>query len=163
MGLDGEINYLGHAFNRLFNLRLLANYQPHYYIKQPGVANQDLANTYINQNNVANPMWRATAMMHVEPSSRFTVDLRERWRSSMRVNSDPTVFYTAGINTVFYTDLTVTAKVFDQGKVEIYGNITNLFNTAPRPAQAGTLPGMGWMQGDDHIDRYFTIGASARC
>jgi outer membrane receptor protein involved in Fe transport len=115
------------------------------------------------------PKLRLTAFINYTTSD-FSIDVMERWRSSLRQstneqeNSGPGTYYAIPrVPSVAYTDLTFTAFIGkDKGK-QLFLSVQNVFDKQP-PAYviagfSGT-PGFQYpsVVGDDVIGRYFTVG-----
>lgn len=162
-GFDGELNYATRLFNRPASLRLFTTWQPHLRYYQPGLPIYDAggaANGAPGQ-MTPTPAVRINGMVHVEPTSWMSLDVRERWRSGMRYNANPTLVFAQRIAPVGYTDLTATFKVPGE-RFEMFVNVQNLWDKSPPASQYGTLPGQGFAGGDDFIGRYFTVGVRSK-
>lgn len=162
-GVDAEVNYATHLFNRPASLRMFTTWQPHLRYYQPGLPVYDAggaANGAPGQ-MTPTPGIRINGMVHVEPTSWFALDVRERWRSGMRYNANPTLVFAQRIAPVGYTDLTATFKV-PGDRFEMFVNIQNLLDKSPPASQYGTIPGQGFAGSDDYIGRYFTVGVRSK-
>ncbi|MBC2664019.1 TonB-dependent receptor [Novosphingobium flavum] len=164
-GVDAEMNYATELFGRPASLRTLVSYQPNlWYGQQPGTtaATQSFnaagtSNADGTVNSVA-PKWRVNASVHVEPTEWLSVDVRERWRSAMRYNPILTTFFAQRIASAAWTDLSLTFKLPEDPRFQLFFNVSNLFDKTPPAYQTGILPGQGYVPGDDYIGRYFTTG-----
>ncbi len=169
-GIDAEANYRSTLFGRPASARLLATYQPHIYYFLPDFANvQDTAGVaYPQIGGLPAPVWKASLAVSFSPFERWTVDISERYRSKLRWTSDPVQTELGGVNSVAYTNLTVThAMPIAGGQASIFFNVQNLFDTDPPPAGtlAGTFPGSfpgTYAVGDDVLGRYYTLGVRFR-
>jgi outer membrane receptor protein involved in Fe transport len=123
-----------------------------------------------------------TLIGNYTPIDNLRVSVLEKWRSSLRQIGTSTtaansvspaivaaVYSQPPVPAIAYTDLTVTYTLKqDIGNTDLFFSITNLFNQQPVPV-AGTgggsgVPGLfgGYVQGDDTIGRYFTMGLKFR-
>jgi outer membrane receptor protein involved in Fe transport len=94
------------------------------------------------------------------PIPSLNVNLRERWRSSLRPNLTTTQYYNVDVASVAYTDLNLGYKVPGWGgDHEIFLNVQNLFDKAPPVYGGGDL---GWTYQDDPIGRYVTVGVRGK-
>jgi outer membrane receptor protein involved in Fe transport len=170
-GADIELGYRTAIANRPLSLRLLTTYQPHLIYKQPGLADFDYAGSWFGTNGLqSNPRWRATAFVSFKPTDSFALALQERWRSSMpKVDGAPDfaaapAYYSGSpIKSIAYTNLNVTyTPKIGTGKLDLFLNVQNLFNTEPPQAGFWGNPNPGGfgevLAGDDVIGRYLTAG-----
>lgn len=163
-GIDTEVNYQFSVGNESqILLRGLLGYQPQLdQILVPGAAVQHLSGAASIQQGSGIPTWRATAFVTYS-NPNFAVDIQERWRSSLRQNSDPSLVYAIGkVPSVAYTDLTLTAFIGKDKGRQIYLSVQNVFDKSPPPynAVSGTpLFQYPLVTGDDLLGRYFTVGA----
>lgn len=171
-GIDAEINYtVPVGSDGQISLRGLAGYQPQFTsILLPGTAPQILAGAAAIQQSGGVPKLRLTAFLNYT-NSNFSVDVMERWRSSLRQstnaqeNTTPGTFYAIPkVPSVAYTDLTFTAFIGkDKGK-QLFFSVQNLFDKQPPVYVTAGYSGTPNFQypsvvGDDVIGRYFTVGA----
>jgi outer membrane receptor protein involved in Fe transport len=165
-GIDGEINYaFGIGSDGKMALRGLVGYQPKFTsVLLPGTPAQELAGVASIQFGAGVPKWRLTGYASYS-NSDFAVDVQERWRSSLRRDTDPTLVFADGkVPSVAYTDVTLTAYLGKDKGRQIYLSVQNLFDKQPPAytvsASAGT-PAFQFpaVTGDDVIGRYFTVGA----
>ena len=115
----------------------------------------------------ASPVWRTSFLARYSPFTNFTVDLMERWRSSLAwgpKQSPPYQFLMPPIASFATTDLNLSYlfKYDNGGQTELFFNIINLFDKTP-PAAAffnNNAPGVaqGFAIGDDPQGRYYTVG-----
>jgi iron complex outermembrane receptor protein len=168
-GIDFEANYRSELFGRPMMLRLLTTWQPHLIIKQPGIVDNDYAGVAFGTNGIqATPKWRVTGIFNFQPAQGVTVNILERWRSSLRYNSNPTVVQGGpNIRSIGYTNLGVNFDVPNgANKFEFFMNISNLFNTNPPQAGFWGNPNPGqfgeFVLGDDILGRYYTAGVKVK-
>lgn len=166
-GADLEMNWSSEAFGRRFQVRGLATYQPHIYYRTPALATVDMGGVAFGTNGLtASPEWRLTGFVRAEVTDNLSVDLMQRWRSSMKLSGDPTqVWVNNHVASVGYTNLNVNYRFEHKtlGDVNMFFNVQNLFDKEPPAAAffgANTIPGLfgGWPIGDDPMGRYFTLG-----
>jgi iron complex outermembrane recepter protein len=168
-GIDGEVNY---TFNvggdgRIL-LRGLVGYQPQLTtILVPGATPQLGAGAAATQSTGGVPKLRLTAFVGYS-NSDFSVDLQQRWRSSLKWNPDRTlIFSEPDVPSVAYTDATFTFFPGKDKDKQIFFSVQNLFDKNPPPyLTAGTsgTPAFSFpaTTGDDIIGRYFTVGAKMK-
>lgn len=170
LGLDFEANYAGTLFDRAMSLRLLTAWQPHVYYRQPGLETVDQGGVAFGPLGLAStPAVRVSGFFRFQPAEGFTVNVVQRWRSSMKLGGDPTQvwasnhmasFATTGVNLAY--DLEAGG-----GDVQLFFNVENLFDATPPPGAFsgnGTRAGLrdGYAPGDDPRGRFFSIGARMR-
>jgi outer membrane receptor protein involved in Fe transport len=166
-GVDTELDVKGQIAGRAFSLRALATYMPNLIYSAPGVR-VDLAGTNglafgVNQS----PKWRANIQLNYSLFEGLDLSASERWRSSMRFQSDPTKVEVGHVASVAYTNLNASYALPKWPKSTIFLNIQNLFDRMP-PRAGSVNPGFpggsgdGWAIGDDVVGRYFTFGVRAR-
>lgn len=171
-GIDAELNYsFGIGSDGQMSLRGLVGYQPKFTsILLPGTAPQVLAGAAAIQQQGGVPKLRLTGFVNYT-NKNFSVDIMERWRSSLRQstneheNTTPGTFYAIPrVPSVAYTDLTLTAFIGqDKGK-QMFLSIQNVFDKKPPVYLIAGFSGTPNFQypsvvGDDVIGRYFTVGA----
>jgi iron complex outermembrane recepter protein len=161
MGADIETNYQTRIKGHPVAFRLFASYQPHIYYRQPGVQTIDMGDAAGITTN-ASPSWRLTGTIDGEVAENVALELRERWRNSMRMQGDPTLYFTSRLPSIGYTDVNLTAYLDKDHKKEFFLNVTNLFNAMPPLYTTSTSPGQSYALGDDPIGRYFTVGLRAK-
>lgn len=170
-GADLEANYSATVLNRPLSLRFFETYQPHLIQKVPGLTTVDLAGVAFYANAVqATPVYRWTMTAMYSPVQNFTVNVMERWRSSLAWTPTPQtqIVSTPRIPSVGYTDLTLAYQMNPgSGQLEIFFNVLNLLNKQPPPAAYLGSNGAvgqfgGFVYGDDPIGAYFTLGARWR-
>ncbi len=169
-GVDLELNYATRLWDRRVTLRALATYQPHLILNYGALgllpASDDLAG-FADGGTAANlptPKWRGTIFAGVEPVDGVNIDASFRWRKSLGVNANQNWSYRVPAYGI--VNLNVSWDVISDGakRVQVFGNVSNLFNHAP-PLLPGTgIPGgFGqWPIGDDWIGQYFTGGVRFR-
>ena len=165
-GVDAEVNYrFAVGANSRITLRGLVGYQPQLTtILAPGLPPQVGSGAAAIQGTGGVPKWRLTGFITFD-SPHWSLDIQERWRSSLKPDVNQSVVYAiADIPSVAYTDLTLTAKIDQDGKKQIFFSVQNLFDKAPpvfvTAATSGT-PNFSFpaVSGDDILGRYFTVGA----
>ena len=163
-GIDTEVNYQFSVGNEgMISLRGLVGYQPKLdQTLVPGAPTTHLAGAGSLQAGSGIAKWRVTGFVSYM-NSNFSVDVQERWRSSLNQNADPKLVYAIPkIPSVAYTDLTLTAFVGKNKGRQLFLTVQNLFDKAPPPysAVSGTpLFQYPLNNGDDLLGRYFTVGA----
>jgi outer membrane receptor protein involved in Fe transport len=167
-GIDGEINYGFNAAGGRVSLRGLVGYQPELTtLLAPGLPAQIGAGAAASQGVGGVPVWRLTGFASYS-NDLFSVDVQERWRSSLGWDSNPAVIYAIPrIAAVAYTDLTLTANIGADRNKQVFLSISNLFDQQPpiylTSGTSGT-PAFSFpaVVGDDIVGRYFTLGARMR-
>jgi outer membrane receptor protein involved in Fe transport len=163
-GADMEINYASRWRDKPYSLRLLTSYQPHNVQDNPLTGRVENAGYF-----GSSPILRSSLLASISPRENWKVSILERWRHSMlwvpRQSAPlPTlVVAMPDISPVFYTNLNVgyTLKRDGGDQIELYTNITNLFDREPPVSAAynNVQPGsFGVVPGDDVIGRFYTIG-----
>ena len=170
-GADIELNYKTSLASHPLSLRLLSTYQPHLVYKQPGLANFDYGGVAFGTNGIqASPVWRVTGFVNYRATDSLSIGIMERWRSSLKMHADPTVVVSpsAGVKSVAFTNLNVAyePKLQSSTKLQVFLNVSNLFNTEPPQAGFWGNPNPGqfgeFAQGDDVIGRYYTVGVKVK-
>ncbi|MDB5706980.1 MAG: TonB-dependent receptor [Sphingomonas bacterium] len=100
----------------------------------------------------------------------FSLDLQLRYSGPQKRSDSATVIYVDSVMPAnYYTDINLAYDigVGGKGKAQLFFNVGNLFDQAPRvsPASSRTsTPGTGtpYVSGDDIIGRYFTSGVRFR-
>ncbi len=159
-GADLEVNYSQPAFGGNFAARGLVSWQPHLTTQQ-FVGAPILDNAGVG----GNPKVRLAAFLKYTKGD-FSVDVLQRWMGGREWNADRNLVYADGkLPSQYYTALTLG---YQFPKVNVFLNITNLFDRQPTPygnvGGASSVPGLfgGFMPGEDTIGRYFTLGFRAR-
>ncbi|RVU03207.1 TonB-dependent receptor [Novosphingobium umbonatum] len=168
-GLDADINYATRVAGRPVSLRVMTTWQPEIiYGQQPGASGTPVSfnaagasNANGTVNNIA-AKWRVNANLHVEPTNWMTTDLRARWRSGYRYNPDQSTYFAQAVPAAMWLDTSVTFKLPDSDRYQLFFNVQNLLDKAPPPYQTGILPGQGFVPGDDFIGRYFLAGVRVK-
>jgi outer membrane receptor protein involved in Fe transport len=144
-------------------------YQPHIVYATTGLPSQDMGGVAFSSNNLmASPRVRATLLARYSPVENFTVDVMEKWRSKLRQVAEPSIVSSSDIPTVAYTNLNLDYRMErGGGEAQVFLNIQNLFDRDPPPGAfygANTAPGLygGYVNGDDVIGRYYTLGLRYR-
>lgn len=168
-GIDFEANYATHLFDRPLSLRVLATWQPVLKQVTPGLADQNVAGyAYSTINGLGTtPKWRLTGFLTYSPTDEFRFTLTQRWRSSLKWNADPTLYYNEPkIPSFGWTNLNLSftpRSAFKQS--EFYINIQNLFDVkSPIATNSTANPGVigAYISTDDYIGRYFTAGVKLK-
>ena len=170
-GADLEANYGATVFNHPLTLRFFESYQPHLIQKVPGLTTVDLAGVAFYANAVqATPVYRWTMTGMYSPVRDFTINVMERWRSSLAWTPTPAqqIVSNSRIPSVGYTDLTLSYLMHPaDSQLEVFFNVQNLFNKQPPPgAYLGANGAVGqfggFVYGDDPMGAYFTLGVRFR-
>jgi outer membrane receptor protein involved in Fe transport len=167
-GIDGEANYRFPVGSGRMTLRGLVNYQPHYdAILAPGFPALDLAGAASTQATGGAPKVRLTMLADYSTTS-WSFSLQERWRNSLKWDTNPTVIYALPkVHSVAYTDVTVARRFGAESRVEAFLSVQNLFDKAPplylTNGTSGT-PNFSFpaTTGDDVIGRYMTAGVKLK-
>jgi outer membrane receptor protein involved in Fe transport len=147
--------------------RGLLGYQPHYVTQTvPGGPSTEVSGA-INgryQGAVQLPKYRFTGFVGYGVGA-VSVDVVERWRSSVRRDADPNLVFADGkVASIAYTDLTLHYQLGSKLKNStVFLSVQNLFD---KSAPIFTIPNdtlVGWggapiLYQDDEIGRYFTVG-----
>jgi outer membrane receptor protein involved in Fe transport len=155
-GLDLELNYARPAWGGNVSARGLVSYQPHLTTQQfPGAVILDDAGV-----NTA-PKVRLAAFLKYKYQD-FSVDVLQRWMGGREWNNDRSLLYAEpDLPSIAYTAVTFSYQL---PKLNAFLNVTNLFDKQPTPfgatGGAASVPGLfgGFVQGEDILGRYFTIG-----
>jgi outer membrane receptor protein involved in Fe transport len=114
------------------------------------------------------PVWKASLFLSYKLNDQWSIDLSERFRSSLEFSSHPTELESGNISSVAYTNLTVSYDVpTPLARVSTFLNVQNVFDKDPPPAGSlnnqfpGSFPS-NYAVGDDVLGRYFTLGIQAR-
>ena len=162
-GVDFETNYATRLFGRPMSLRLLTDWQPHVYYRQPGVTTIDQGGVAFGPLGLgAGPSIRLDGFFHYQATDHVSVDLMERWRNPMKLGGDPTQHWVYNHIAAFGT-FGVNLAWDDGQRLQYYANVQNLFNAAPPPggySGNGTRAGLrdGFALGDDPRGRFYTLG-----
>jgi outer membrane receptor protein involved in Fe transport len=170
-GVDVEANHSLNLGAGQLALRGLLAYQPHYKMKAlPGAPELEVSGAINGLFNgaVQLPRYRFTGFANYT-IGQFSVDLVQRWRSSIDRSADKTLVFADGkIPSVAYTDVTLKYRPSLGIKMtEFFLSVQNLFDkAAPLYSAPGqSLPGWGGFPSlyrDDSIGRYFTVGLRAQ-
>ncbi|MBC2665378.1 TonB-dependent receptor [Novosphingobium flavum] len=167
-GLDLEVNYQGELFARPFSTRLFVNHQPKLTFRTTNSVLEHAGVAYDTGSLYPSPKWSATALFHIKPTDSFSVDVMERWRSTLTHQVSPAQIWTNPLVPSFYTtNLNLNWTVEGgRGKFDFFVNVQNLLDRTPPPAAYynSPQPGQfgGWAIGDDPMGRYFTFGVRWR-
>ncbi len=164
-GADLELNYRMEVASRPLNLRLLTAWQPHIYYRQPGIETRDQGGAAFGPlGAAATPAWRVSAIAQMKLTDQFSIDLLQRWRSSMRVSGIASeVWVNNRISSFSTTNVTFGYVPDTKMQWQFYLNIQNIFDKEPPGGGFtgnGTRAGLrdGYAAGDQVLGRYFTAG-----
>jgi outer membrane receptor protein involved in Fe transport len=159
-GEDLEINYARQMFNRPFAFRLFIEQQPHNYTDIPGTPTTDSAGAAAPAGSPGEPATRILASVNFDLFPSWSVNLDERWRSSLNPSSDPTQFYNIRVASVGYTDIDLSHKMQAfRSDLQVFLHVQNLFDKMP-PVFANNNTAYSF--GDDPVGRYVTIGVRGK-
>jgi len=168
-GIDFELNYATRLAEHPLSLRVLTTFQPTLKQSTPGFAESDVAGyAYSTVGLGTTPKWRVTALLNYNLTDNVRLTLIERWRSSLRFNADPTLFYVDDKISAFgwtNMNLSFTPKRNWAKDLEFYVNVTNLFDQkSPIAINSSSDTGRfgAYISTDDFVGRYFTTGIRAR-
>ena len=166
-GADFEVNYATEVGTGRMTFRGLVGFQPHYVAQTvPGGPAFEVSGAINGRYNgaVQLPRYRFTGFVGYSVG-QASVDVVERWRSSVRRDADPSLVFADGkVASVAYTDLTLNYQLGEKLKNSaVFLSVQNLFD---KQAPIVTIPNdtlVGWGGGpilyqDDEIGRYFTVG-----
>ncbi|OHD04849.1 MAG: hypothetical protein A2095_02895 [Sphingomonadales bacterium GWF1_63_6] len=167
-GVDADMNYRTSLGGGTLSLRGLLTYQPTLETVQfVGATPINAAGAAGQQNVVGQAKWRTSALVGYATDS-FSIDVQERWRSSLKQNGNPLlVFSDPKVPAVAYTDLNLTFYPGKDKNKQFFISVQNLFDKKPpvfiSPSFASN-PGFYYpaVNGDDVVGRYFTIGVRGR-
>jgi outer membrane receptor protein involved in Fe transport len=165
-GIDIEASYnIRFGGSQNLNLRALANYIDK-YTTQSSVPSpvQQLAGFSDGPETPALPTWRGTLSAQYS-TENFSLSVQERIVG--RIKTGPQFVYaTKAMPTVYYTDVTVTAKVpGSEGSSELFLTVNNLFDKQPPlfPDRINSGVFYPTLQSVyDVMGRYFTAGVRLR-
>jgi iron complex outermembrane receptor protein len=167
-GVDVEVNYSTSLAGGTFALRGLLSYQPeNVTVNFRGSTPLDRAGA---SDGRGQPRYRVTSFIHYDRRGA-AIDILQRWHSSTRQSSDPTlVFDAAPVAATAYTDLTLSYELkAGQGfSARPFLTIQNLWDKQPPPyvstGAQSSVPGffVPVTNGDDPVGRYFTAGVRIR-
>jgi iron complex outermembrane receptor protein len=165
-GVDTELNYHHPIFDHNFSARLLVNWQPHLIYDQGVGGIADVGGAADGVGGLpAIPNFKGTLQLNYAVAQQWLVSVQERYRNALRQNGNSALIFDFGKQPpVFYTDVNFSYKPeVRRGNLEFYLNVRNFFNKQPDPwassgggSQIGSFG--GWLQGDDPMGRYMTIG-----
>ncbi len=165
-GIDTELNYRRSIAGRPFSTRLLLNYQPHLIYDLTPAPIVDVGGAADGVNVLAaTPNIKGLLQISYDVVENFTVTLQERARNAVTQNGNESLIIVPNsVRGAWYTDLNLNYKMKPGGgDLDVFLNIRNLINTPPDPwastggtGQIGTFG--GWLQGDDPMGRYYTLG-----
>lgn len=167
-GVDMEMNYQSNLGEGRLSLRGMLTYQPKLETVQfAGSTPINAAGAAGQQGVAGQAKWRASAIVSYALDS-FSVDVQERWRSSLKQSGNPLLVYSdPKVPAVAYTDLNLAFYPGADKNKQFFVSVQNLFDQeAPvfiSPAFASN-PGFYYpaANGDDVIGRYFTIGVRGK-
>lgn len=164
-GIDFDLSYSAKLGGGNLGMRVLATRMIDFIDRIGTVSTQGVG--FVNAaNNTALPKWRGNLQLTYD-TDRFGVFVQERYIGGYdQMPFIPgNIFAQPHVISVFYTDLTLKAKVkTGDSAFEIYGTVNNLFNRRPPflPNRFAanlafpTVPGLY-----DLDNRYFTVGVKA--
>jgi outer membrane receptor protein involved in Fe transport len=163
-GIDAEISYAFDAGPGRFSVRGLVGYQPELATTlAPGLPEMDASGVAAIQATGGVAEWRLAAFISYSADA-WSVDLQERWRSSLKWDTNPSLVYDIpDVASVAYTDLSLTGKLGSERNVELFLSVQNLFDEDPplylTSGTSGT-PAFSFpaVSGDDVLGRYYTAG-----
>ncbi|MGH2347040.1 MAG: hypothetical protein ACRDG4_17575, partial [Chloroflexota bacterium] len=166
-GADLNFEYVREVLQRPFSMRILANYQPHIYYRQPATPTVDMGDAAWGPNGLtASPSVQLTAFFAYEPTQNLLVNLTEHWRNAMKESGiTGQVWLDNHVPSFGTTSLTVSydlRKALGVGDSHLFVTVENLFNTdSPPTSFYGKGSDAGYIYGfsDDPVGRYFTVGA----
>ncbi len=164
-GIDAEANYNTALGAGNLNLRGLLAWQPKATSRNfPG-------SPLLNRAGAAGlPIWRITGFINYDIND-FSINLQERFNSSTRRSSDPTLVFDAPrVSARAYTDVTVSYRLraANNMSAQIFLTVQNLLDQDPYPfvnvGAPSTVPGffVPATNGNDPIGRFFTAGVRFR-
>jgi iron complex outermembrane receptor protein len=165
-GLDAEAGYATKIYDQPVSVRVLANWQPHIYYIQPGVATIDQGDAGWGQNGLMpSPSVQLAAFFDYQPTDWIKLDLFEHYHNHFqRSGVAGQVFTDPYVGSFATTNITAT---FDTGPVwkadasSVYVSITNLFNATPPLSgyySGTTSAGAAYEFSDDPTGRAFLVG-----
>ncbi|AUN32644.1 TonB-dependent receptor plug domain-containing protein [Niveispirillum cyanobacteriorum] len=169
-GLDAEFGYSTEVFDRPLGLRVMANYQPHIYYEQPGIATIDQGGAGWGQNGLMpSPSVQLSAFLSYQATDEFKVDVFQRWRNAFkRSGVEGQVFADPHVSPYGTTNLTFTYDTGSAWKINsssIYLSVTNVFDATPPLSgyySGTTSAGQSFEFSDDPTGRAFLIGFRIR-
>jgi len=139
-------------------IRFFGSYLAENSVKDPGAARDDSA----GQSNL--PKWKATANLTYAngPASVFITErwadggtLNRRWVEGVDVDNNH-------VKAIYYTDLHLGYALGDNQQINLFADITNVFNKDPSIAAAQSVGrtgiGLGASQPSDTVGRRFVLG-----
>ena len=169
-GIDTEVNYKTELFDHPLSVRGLLTYQPHIYYHFPDfpVVLDYAGVAYPQTGGLPAPVWKGSIFVSYTPVENWTVDISERYRSSLHWSANPTQTSIGGVKAVAYTNLTLTHGMkVGSGQANLFLSVQNLFDKDPPPAGTlaqtfpGSFPGT-FAVGDEVVGRYCTLGLKLR-
>jgi outer membrane receptor protein involved in Fe transport len=162
-GADVEANYGTTIFGRRAQFRALVGYQPHIITDSGPAGITDTGDT------PGTPSIKLSAYGNFQITENVKLQIQEQWRNTLGRGTISTLVYADGkIPAVSYTNMNVS---YDQksrfGAMQWFLTVKNMFNQQPVPWGGNTVqtvPGLfgGYVQGDDNIGRYYTVGVRWR-
>lgn len=162
-GIDFDLSYRGGLGGGTVTLRALATRTLTYTDTVGGLTIKQ-AGFYNTANQLTVPKWRGTLSVNYE-AGPFALYVQERIIGGYeQMPPLPTLVYAEPhVDPVFYTDITLTAKVGGENShFELYGTVNNLFDKKPPFIPNRFAAGLGYPTAPglyDLDDRYFTVGA----
>lgn len=169
-GADLDFEDVREVLQRPFSLRILANYQPHIYYRQPATPTVDMGDAAWGPNGLtASPSLQLTAFLAYEPTDNLLVSVTEHWRNAMKESGIAgQVWLDNHVPAFGTTSLTLSydlQKALGVGDSHLFVTVENLFNTNPPPTSfygQGSDAGYFYGFSDDPVGRYFTVGLRLR-
>ena len=165
-GLDWEVDYATQLAGRRLSTRLLLNYQPK--LTANTISGRFLAAGSVDPQITGMPplaKLKSVLQLNYDVTESLAVGLQARYRGALKQNAASNFVYAIGkVPAVTYTDLNVSYKLKPAGgDMTLFVNIRNVFNQQPYPAATTDSTGLigvdaGFVQGDDIIGRYYTLG-----
>ncbi len=165
-GVDTEIDWAHPIAGHNFSARVLLNYQPHliYDLTPAPIVDVGGAADGVGQ-LAATPNIKGVLQLNYEVVNNLTATVQTRWRNAMKQNGNESlIFVVQKVAPTWYTDMNLNYKLqAGGGAMDLFLNVRNVFNKPPDPwastggtGQIGTFG--GWLQGDDPMGRYYTLG-----
>ncbi len=162
-GFDFDLSYTANAGRGVLGMRAVLTHVTDFVDTVGGVSTQ-----YVDYNPSYGNKWRGNLNASYE-IGRLSLSAQERYIGSVKrvvgTPGTPQVFVHPDIPAIFYTDLTGVWKVRDEGGLEVYGTVNNLFNKKPPFMPNNLAPGLAYpteFNTYDIVGAYFTVGARAR-
>ena len=162
-GADTEVNYGTTLFGHRAQFRALVGYQPHIITDSGPAGITDAGDT------PGDASVKLSAIGNLQISDSVKLQIQEQWRNTLKRGTlSSLVFGNGKIPAVSYTNMNLS---YDQksgfGAIQWFLTVKNMFNQQPVPWGGNTVqtvPGLfgGYVQGDDNVGRYYTVGMHLR-